>query len=1420
MSDERLSIDHLKAVLDNVPVAIFVSEIESKRLLYANQLAKNSVNLGKDIDGCYCYEFAGFDRPCSHCQAEKMRDDRLFTREFLHPDSRRFYEISGKNIDWGGKTAHIEYIVDITEKKKEQERSETLKKNLEATLGNIPCGLCVYQAAGGKILPMYHNPAFYNIMGYSKEHMLEVEQATEYLGVHPEDMETLQAKIKAAVVHNRTVGHTYRLWNDEKEEYRWIRLEGSVVPQEDGTKYLYGVYSDVTEQKELENGLAEAQMELNHLVNSIPGGIVSYRVEENRFIPEFCSDGVMAISGHTREELTELARENALNAVYDVDRERVFAAARDALNRKEVLDISFRMRHKNGNIIWVHLNGLYMGPYSDGIRLYTVFTGMSAEARLFQYIANESADAIYVIGKDNYDLLYANEAKKMFVGDAQYIGQKCYTLLHGKDKPCEFCSLKNRSSDGVEHEMNVGDKGSFYMARVLETNWNGVPAYIRLVRDVTETVKTQEENERLEEYFHTVVKNLPGGIAVVNYTDDGSLIPEYISDGFAAMTDMSLDEAWEMYSKDAMSGVHPDDLSSLKNWLVRYLDGGENHFETIYRLKKGKDGYIWVKVSLSLIPNLHGKRRLYAVYHDITKEREEQERVRRQYNDLILQHYRTPGPNALIVGHCNVTQNKIFEIIDYTNLDPLKRFGNNREVFFTGLSGLIVDSEQRQKFLSTFLRQASLEAFRRNETERIMECFIKLPDDAAGRYVQFKMNMVVAPDTDDLTGILTVTDITEDTIFNRIMHQLSVKGHDFVVDVDLPNDHYTMITCNEKARVLPPSQGSHTKWIAHMQAERVVPRDQENYLKCLEPKLMLERLQREDSYTFSYSVYDDNGDICAKNMTVSAVDLRLGRVCLSRADITDSVQEQQGLLNMIAYTFDLAGFIDVSSRRLVMYTRQTILENLPPYIIEDYDKSIDNFIEQYEIRPGDEKENKFLLKNLINGLEERPSGYEFLMPSHTDGKVRYKQINVLWGDQNHKTICMVRADVTDMLAAERKSQDELKKALEKARKADRAKSEFLSAMSHDIRTPMNAIMGMTELALAHLDSRERVEEYLSKISVSSKHLLSLINDVLDMSKIDGSKIELNIQYISLSELLDQLSVIMTPQAKAYGLKFGIRTEGITHRYFYGDFLRTNQVFINLLSNAVKFTPEGGRVDFLAEEIPAGQRNAVRYRFTVTDTGMGMKEEFLSHVFEPFVRSDNTAQIEGTGLGLSITKGLVDLMGGSISVKSEPGKGSCFVVELEYKQAQEHYVHPNETYTSAMDVQNDALLYGRNVLVAEDNNINAEITCGFLDLFGVGHVVKGNGMQAVEAFAQSEPGTYDAILMDIQMPQMNGYEATRKIRQMERPDAKQVPIIAMTANAFAEDVQSCLDAGMTAHISKPIDVNNLRITLCRLLGSRQ
>jgi len=540
-------------------------------------------------------------------------------------------------------------------------------------------------------------------------------------------------------------------------------------------------------------------------------------------------------------------------------------------------------------------------------------------------------------------------------------------------------------------------------------------------------------------------------------------------------------------------------------------------------------------------------------------------------------------------------------------------------------------------------------------------------------------------------------------------------------------------------------------------------------------------------------------------------------------------------------------------------------------------------------------------------------------------------------------------NIDEIVRKEQQQKAILEDALHMARAASEAKTLFLSSVSHDIRTPMNAIIGFLALIQDEIDHPDVVREYVQRIDAASKHLLGLINDVLDMNKIESGSTTLNIAEMNMAEVIEEINTIIRPQAKAKNQTFDIFASHLNFEHLLGDKMRINQVLINLLSNAVKYTPEDGTIEMRVEELPQVVDNYSRIRFTVSDNGLGMSEDFLKVIFDPFTREETKVshEIQGTGLGMAITKSLVDLMGGTIRVDSKLGEGSTFVVELElHIQEQEddprfwtvhsvgrmlvvddeeevcrNVVHTmrktgvvveyatggeaairmmgearqagkpydlilldwkmphldgletariirksypekipillltaydwSEIEQEAMEIgvdhfmpkpffmstfkeaicrvsgashkaeeAKDSVVRDKRVLVVDDIEVNRIILVKILSAQGAVCESAGNGQEAVDAFQNSQPGAYDLILMDVQMPVMNGYEATRAIRASSHPDAKTVPIIAMTANAFVDDVRDAIDSGMDAHIAKPVQIDKLKATIQQVLGSRE
>lgn len=420
---------------------------------------------------------------------------------------------------------------------------------------------------------------------------------------------------------------------------------------------------------------------------------------------------------------------------------------------------------------------------------------------------------------------------------------------------------------------------------------------------------------------------------------------------------------------------------------------------------------------------------------------------------------------------------------------------------------------------------------------------------------------------------------------------------------------------------------------------------------------------------------------------------------------------------------------------------------------------------------------------------------------------------------NLSTVLLAISDVTEEKEHELEQDRILRNALSSAEHANRAKTAFLNNMSHDIRTPMNAIIGFTSLAAEHLDDREIIRDYLEKISTSGKHLLSLINDVLDMSRIESGSVKIEKTNVYLPDVLEDLKTIILESVHAKQQKLLIKMQDVVHEDIITDKLRLTQVLLNIISNAVKFTPVGGTIHILVEEKASQKAGYAVYSFCIKDNGIGMSKEFQEHVFDSFARERTVTEsgITGTGLGMAITKNIVDLMGGTIHLTSKQGEGSEFIVTLECELADKTV---QDKQSSCPKAEKKHLDYsGKKVLLVEDNELNREIATEILKSLGMKVDYAADGMEAVEIMSSEAGNQYDMIFMDIQMPKMDGYTATREIRTLKDTKKANVPIIAMTANAFDEDRKKAIKAGMNGHIAKPIDVNVILQNLDRIFGQK-
>ena len=499
---------------------------------------------------------------------------------------------------------------------------------------------------------------------------------------------------------------------------------------------------------------------------------------------------------------------------------------------------------------------------------------------------------------------------------------------------------------------------------------------------------------------------------------------------------------------------------------------------------------------------------------------------------------------------------------------------------------------------------------------------------------------------------------------------------------------------------------------------------------------------------------------------------------------------------------DVFLMIDTETRKVeyVSPNVQRILGLSPEAVQEDL----------HVLYPAGDGSGSSRLESLMQMEQGTQQEWEREFVNQETGEPRYIHVTGFLNDVQGARKCIV--DLSDR-TGEHQTTLAVEAALEVAEKASKAKTDFLSNMSHDIRTPMNAIIGITTLMKNELHQPEKLAEHLGKLETSGRLLLGIINDILDMSRIESGKTTLNIEKMNLPHQISQLDSIIRQQASQRRQTFTVETH-VQHENVLADPNRLNQVLMNILSNAVKYTPQGGHIRLAVDELTHTEHYA-KYCFVVRDDGIGMSEAYQKTLFDPFTREEKsgTNRVQGTGLGMAITKSIIDLMGGTIHVESAPGKGSRFEVVLEFPIDTE----ADKVQTApALPEEAEAVspLSGMNFLCAEDNAINAEILELLLETKGARCTICSNGQEIVDAFASVKPGEYDMILMDVQMPVMDGLDATRRIRSGENPLGRTIPILAMTANAFLEDMQKSRDAGMDEHLSKPVDINALEQTVKR------
>lgn len=1165
----------------------------------------------------------------------------------------------------------------------------------------------------------------------------------------------------------------------------------------------YGYIKEQASVKELEM----ANLKMDSLINSIPGGIAIYRLE-NGFKTIYFSDGVAQLSGYTREEYAQWIKNDAADAVYKGDRDRLYAGAIEALRGGETIDETYRIYHKDGSLVWVHLTGMPIGEEEGHIIVYAVFQSASRQSQLYNELLDQSNEGIYACDIATHELLYVNKkaSELLHTPATPLIDKKCYSSLFNRTTPCSFCKIdKMTHDDFLEREFMYPRNGHTYRLMGKLMQWNKITAHVEYVTDITERKRAEQQNAALLKQLASVIEHVPGGMCL--YRHDGKkTIPVVHNQAFYDIFGYSEDKLPRVNKETSFLNVHPNDIRKLKHLIAVALKKGERlrHTYRVYNdaLKK----YIWVYLNAVSIPQPDGTQLIYASYTDVTDERTAQTRL----HDTQLLLSAALRNARITVWEYDIEKKQITQSVE---AQDRQGFGCTIENIPESLIECGYIHPDCASDYRAFYREVAKGAPR-----AVMDVRVRSKDEKNYWWKRVIYIPVFDGSGKHLRSIGTAFDVTElklqESQYAALETLKNVTKHGVMLNV-------TKNTADVRGAATDSDMDggvtSIDKFFARTRL-RVVDEKMRAGFDAIFSRENILQAYVSGKTEASYEGLCDFGD---GRVRYTEFKLRLTRDPQTgdiigftyQNDIHASKTVQEMISGVIDLAYDYILAIRLEDDSFTAYASKS-------YYYEGFKRSGCYTAEQERwLHSCTATENwasltsSLSLNNIKRMLDAEQTYSIYMEISDRKGFLRRKKLTFSYMDDRKEFILMTRADVTEQYNRQLKAHRELSMALEMAEGANTAKTEFLSKMSHDMRTPMNAVIGLAELA-RDASSLAECRDYLHQISTSGKYLLSIINDVLEMSRIESRDIELHPTIVYMPDFIRDTASIVLPDVTKKHISFEILQDDDAGLYMRVDTTYIQQVLVNLLSNAIKFTPEGGRIELIIENLQIKERR-VTNRITVKDTGIGIGEEFLPKVFTPFEQENSTDDDGrmGTGLGLSIVKNIVERMGGVISVSSKKGEGTTFVVEwtLEAVSAEEYA--PKEWHENCTHAD----IKGRRVLLCEDHPLNSAIAAKLLEKKGVLVEFAENGKIAVEKFTNRPAGYYDAILMDIRMPVMDGLEAAQAIRAQEKSDAPAVPIIAITANAFEEDRRKSIACGMNAHLAKPIEPQKLYETLARLLG---
>lgn len=1167
--------------------------------------------------------------------------------------------------------------------------------------------------------------------------------------------------------------------------------------------------------KKIINKNMENEKILNGLVNT-----VVYKIMPDGIETLYYSDGVPKLLDMTKDEYDNWVSDGDLieKCVYKGDLPRFMRMYERVLNNKYPnMNINFRLNTKNNVHTWIHLNAFRIREENGYPVFAALFSEGSDEAKMYRKIIDDSPTGVFVASVSNDEILYANSAmyRLGLCDSGEILGRNCYEVFFGRRERCEFCRKENLSYNSLlVCELFNRDMTRHYCNSARLIDWNGIPAYIEYISEDTESFFAYKKRNDL-------INNFPGGAGICEM-EDGKFRVSFLNEGYYKMLGRNMEDSMSIEKNHSLNYIYPDDKKKILSEIASLNECGQIGECTVH-VETSEPGVLkWINMRGTLSEKDGDKKVFYVSFSDVDESKKASIKLNEAYKNLELSE-------KMLNEAIRHSEIKLWEYFPETGCvvwtSPFENdfdAENIMENYPDSWIEMNITAPESVEDLKRFYNEAKA-----GKTEGTCEIKNKFKDGY--RWERLNFTSIPGKGEERTKVIVTAIDITKqkeaEKRFEEELARKSALEADSVSSItyNVSKDTIAEAVTNNGHRNIIKQNCRLSDAVSGMYEFMASDKDIEICKKEFNQTTMLNNYYNDcRKYEVVYCITPPDGKDRIKYYSADismAEDPRSKEIYafVYTHDVTDDILKKEVIESAIEEEVDFISYLNLKTNIVKMLNYKKDAVALPGTEPRDYTES--NMVNIPAMIPPEEQEECFKAFDVENIKKELINKDEFsiihsVYNKRNPNEKRRVKHRIYYLNERCDIIVFVRSDITDVFNQEQEKNRQLQDALRQAKQANAAKSDFLSRMSHEIRTPMNAVLSLASLGAE--DSKDpEMTEYFKKINDSGKYLLGLINDILDMSRIERQKVKLNPEIAELDKFFSTIMSIIKPLYQAKNIDFVFDRSEFKRKYAKIDVMRTQQILINLLNNAIKFSDNGGRIEFTALSLNRGGKEY--NKFIIRDYGVGMSKDFLSRVFNPFEQEQNkfSSSQEGTGLGLAISKNLVSLMGGTIEVESVINQGSTFTVEIPVSEPGAEEIR--EFIDLKRDSKNTCDLSGRRVLLAEDHPINTEITVKLLEKRGMVVEHAEDGVIAVDMFKKSKPGYYDAVLMDIRMPNMDGLEAAEKIRSLNRSDAKTVPIIAMTANAFDTDIENSINAGMNAHLSKPIKPEEVYKTLEILVG---